>query len=183
VQDNEEQRWIQRAQAGDRDAFASLVERYWSRLYRWLQHLTRCTYTAEDLTQEVFLKVWGKLKLFQPGTNFRAWIFRVASNCLIDSRRRIRSPAQALPSTLGNHDPGPVAALLSQETHVLVEEALERLPLRFRAALLLRVQEGLSFHEIAQALALTEETARWRVFKARQILLKELGPVLDRGKA
>jgi RNA polymerase sigma-70 factor (ECF subfamily) len=181
VHDPEEQAWILRAQTGDRDAFARLVDRYWVRIYRWLLGLTRNAHLAEDLTQDAFVKTWNKLTTFQAGTNFRAWLFRLAMNCFLDSRRGPRgNQPESLPAGTAAREPDPVATLLSQETQTLVQAALDQLPVQFRAPFLLRMQEELSFQEIARALNLTEETARWRVFKARKLLMKELGPVLDR---
>jgi RNA polymerase sigma-70 factor (ECF subfamily) len=181
VHDPEEQAWILRAQAGDREAFARLVERYWVRVYRWLLGLARNAHVAEDLTQDAFVKTWSKLTTFQAGTHFRAWLFRLAMNCFLDSRRGPRSNrVESLPATATTRDPDPVTLLLSEETQTLVQTALDQLPVQFRAPFLLRMQEELSFQEIARVLDLTEETARWRVFKARKLLVKELGPALDR---
>jgi RNA polymerase sigma-70 factor (ECF subfamily) len=181
VQEPEEQLWIRRAQGGDHQAFALLVERYWVRIHRWLFGLARNAHVAEDLTQDVFLKTWTKLATFRAGTHFRAWLFRLARNCFLDSCRGPRGiQPELLPASAASREPDPVAILLGQETHIVVQAALDRLPLRFRAPFLLRIQEELSFQEIARALRLTEETARWRVFKARKMLYKDLGPALDR---
>src|SRR5207244_583966 len=157
-------------QAGDRPAFAALVERYWERLYRWLYHLTHDRHAAEDLAQETFLKAFAHLERFQAGTNFRAWLFRIAHNTFANQCRvaRRRHP---LPEDLATHDQGPEARLLSQEALQGLAHALAQLPTEYRAALLLRAEEDLSFRQIADVLGLTEETARWRVFKARQKLL------------
>jgi RNA polymerase sigma-70 factor (ECF subfamily) len=159
------------------------VERYWERLYRWLYHLTHDRHTAEDLTQDAFLKVLAHLGRFQPGTNFRAWLFRIAHNSLANylrARTRRRDP---LPDDLADLAPGPMAALESRETLQELTRAVAGLPTEFRAALLLRVEEDLSFRQIADVLGLTEETARWRVFKARQKLLTSLGISLEPEKA
>jgi RNA polymerase sigma-70 factor (ECF subfamily) len=181
VHEPQELSWIRRAQAGDQGAFAQLVDAYWLRIYRWLYGLTRNTHAAEDLTQDVFLKAWVKLHTFAAGTYFRAWLFRLASNCFLDSRRGPRGQAaQALPPAIAAHDPDPVATLCSRETQTQVDAALRKLQIRFRAPFLLRIQADLSFQEIAAILGLTEETARWRVFKARKLLVKELGSALDR---
>jgi len=183
VHEPQELIWVRRAQAGDREAFAMLVDRYWLRIHRWLFGLTRNAHAAEDLTQDVFLKAWSKLHTFAAGTFFRAWLFRLASNCFLDSRRGPRGQAiQVLPPAAVSREPDPVATLLSRETHTLVEAALTRLQMKFRAPFLLRMQEELSFQEIARILGLTEETARWRVFMARKLLVKDLGPALDRTK-
>lgn len=176
----DEHEWIRRAQEGDREAFAALVDAYWGRIYRWLHGLTRDGHAAEDLTQDVLVKVWVKLRSFQAGTHFRAWLFRIAGNCYLDSRRARRSARpQPLPEALPGRDPDPVATLLGQETQTRVEAALAELPAAYRGPFLLRTQEQLSFQEIAVALGLTEETARWRVFKARRMLLHRLGRALD----
>jgi RNA polymerase sigma-70 factor (ECF subfamily) len=173
---SEEDRLIVQARDGDRPAFAGLVERYWDRLYRWLYHLARHRQAAEDLTQETFLKAFAGLRRFQPGTNFSAWLFRIAHNNFANHYRAALRRREALPEDLPARDHGPAEEAQSHETQEALARAIHRLPAEFRAALLLRVEEGLSFRQIAEVLELTEETARWRVFKARQKLLQVLEP-------
>jgi RNA polymerase sigma-70 factor, ECF subfamily len=183
VSNAEEHELIRQARDGDRRAFGVLVDAYWGPIYRWLHGLTRDGHGAEDLTQEVLVKAWTKLASFQPGTHFRAWLFRIAGNHYLDSRRSRRAVRpQQLPDALQSGDPDPVATLLGRETLTRLEAALAEIPESFRGAFLLRTQEQLSFQEIAEILGLTEETARWRVFKARRLLLEKLGPALDGAK-
>jgi len=176
---NEEADWIRDAQAGDRSAFAQLVEQYWDRLYRWLYHLTRDRHVAEDLTQETFLKALGALKSFRPGSNFRAWVFRIGHNNFVNQKRTEKRTRHALPEDLaGTEYGGPMDSAENREALEIVARAVSELPSDFRSALLLRVEEGLSFRDVAKVLGITEETARWRVFKARQKLMKVLSPEL-----
>jgi RNA polymerase sigma-70 factor (ECF subfamily) len=174
---------IRRAQAGDREAFAALVEHYWDRLYRWLYHLTHHQHAAEDLAQEAFMKAFARLDTFRAGSNFQAWIFRIAYNAFLNQRRVAARSRQPLPEDVAAHDAGPDEQALSREALQLLARAVGRLPGEFRAALLLRIEEGLSFREIADVLDTTEQTARWRVFKARQKLMTVLAPQLDREKS
>lgn len=174
----EETDWINAARAGDRQAFARLVSRYWDRLYRWLCHMTRDPHRAEDLTQETFLKALVGLDLFRPGTNFRAWLFRIAHNNLVNQRRGQRKTTHQLPEAVAAPTPGIAEAAADREALQTVAEAIAKLPPDFRAAILLRAEGGMSFKEMAMALETTEETARWRVFKARQRLVKMLHPDL-----
>jgi len=173
---------IDRAQHGEREAFAVLVERYWDRLYRWLYRLTHHQQTAEDLAQEAFLKAFRGLGMFRQGSNFSAWLHRIAYNGFLNLRRRATMAAEPFPETIAADDPEPADQAISRETMRMLARAIGRLPAEFRAPLLLRVEEGLSFREIAGILDTTEETARWRVFKARQKLLSVLAPQLDREK-
>jgi RNA polymerase sigma-70 factor, ECF subfamily len=172
----EETALIRAAQRGDRDAFAQLVERYWSRLYRWLYHLAHDRHQAEDLAQETFLKALGNLARFEAGTNFRAWLFRIAHNLFANQVRASNRRRAPLPDDLPDPEQGPVEVACSRETLAELGRAVDRLPTEWKAALLLRVEEGLSFRQIAGILDTTEETARWRVFKARRQLLGELPP-------
>ncbi|HTU17282.1 MAG TPA: RNA polymerase sigma factor [Gemmataceae bacterium] len=178
----DEQQLIVAAQQGDRPSFAQLVERYWDRLYRWLYHLTRDRHTAEDLVQESFLKAFAGLKKFQAGTNFAAWLFRIAHNNYANQCRASSRPREALPDNVPDSQPGPLDQAISAEALHSLGRAIHRLPAEFRAALLLRVEEDLSFRQIAEVLELTEETARWRVFKARQKLLSILAPRQEQEK-
>ena len=169
---------IRLAQTGNRGAFAALVERYWERLYRWLCRLTRDGTAAEDIAQETFLKAFAAVNSFRAGTNFRAWLFRIAHNNFVNQRRSIRHNRQPLVPEIAEEPRGPVGETLSREALALIAEAVAKLPSDFRGALMLRVEEGLSFREIADVMGITEETARWRVFKARQKLMAVLAPDL-----
>jgi RNA polymerase sigma-70 factor (ECF subfamily) len=178
----EEHLLIRSAQQGDRQAFARLVERHWDGLFRWLLHLAHDRHTAEDLAQDSFLKALNGLHTFRPGSNFRAWLFRIAHNTFANHRRSSR-PRQPYPEELPADGEGPLEQTLSREALQLLGRAVSRLPADFRAAFLLRAEEGLSFREIGEALGITEETARWRVFKARHKLMTVLAPQLDREKS
>lgn len=175
----DEPRLVECAQLGDRQAFAVLIQRYWDRLFRWLYHLSRDRHAAEDLTQEAFLKAFGNLNSFRAGTNFRAWLFRIAYNALLNQQRGAGRVRPLSSDQLPAHRPGPEQQVTGEETVAIVSSALRRLPREFRAALLLRADEGLSFRQIAGVLRTTEVTARWRVFKARQKLMEVVGPELD----
>jgi RNA polymerase sigma-70 factor (ECF subfamily) len=175
----EEAEWIRAAQSGDREAFANLLKVYWDRLYRWLYHLTRDRHAAEDLTQETFLKALGAIQSFRAGTNFRAWIFRIGKNNFVNQKRSEKRTKHQLPEDAAAPDVGGIETTTeNREALEVVSKAVADLPVDFRMALLLRVEEGLSFREVAKILNTTEETARWRVFKARQKLLKVLSPEL-----
>ncbi len=176
---DEEAEWIRAAQGGDRSAFARLVERYWDRLYRWLFHLTRDRHAAEDLTQETFLRALGAVKSFRPGSNFRAWVFRIGHNNFVNQKRAERRTKHQLPEDAAALEVNTAEnAAENHEVMEVVMRAVNDLPTDFRAALLLRVFEGMSFRQVADVLQTTEETARWRVFKARQRLMKVLSPEL-----
>jgi RNA polymerase sigma-70 factor (ECF subfamily) len=171
---------IARAQKGSREAFALLVERYWDRLYRWLYHLAHDRHTAEDVAQDTFLKAFANLGSFRPGTHFQAWLFRIAHNALLNQKRAARRTRQPFPDHVPALQAAPPEQAMSREALQLLARAVGRLPRDFRAAFLLRAEEGLSFRAIAEALQITEETARWRVFKARQKLVETLAPHLDK---
>ncbi len=178
-----EREWVRRARAGDRAAFAALVERYWDRIRRWLFALTHHAQVAEDLTQDAFVKAWTGLPALQEDNSFRPWLFRIAKNLALDSRKGPRSaPTEPLSQEVAGREPEPLAIMLEQEGQHLLQAACARLPVTYRAAYLLWTQEELPYSEIAQVLGITEETARWRVCRARQFLLKELEPLLDTPK-
>jgi RNA polymerase sigma-70 factor (ECF subfamily) len=168
----EESQLIRQAQSGDRAAFAVLIDRYWDRLYRWLYHLTHDRHAAEDLCQETLLKAFAGIQRFQVGTNFRAWLFRIAHNNYVNLHRTRVAPTQALTPDVVATQFGPEEAAVSREVLAKVAQEIARLPTDYRAVLHMRLDEGMSFRTIAAVLGITEETARWRVFKARQRLLQ-----------
>jgi RNA polymerase sigma factor (sigma-70 family) len=179
VHDQTEATWIGQAKAGDRHAFAELVRHYWGRIFRWLCGMEGCAHRAEDLTQEVFVKAWQALPGYRD-VNFRAWLFRIARNCLIDEKRgRHCSRTEALPADLSGNEPEPVERALANEFQAEIEEACRKLPGPIRSAFLLAVEEKMTYAEIAEALEIKEATARWRVYKARRLLMRTLGSTKD----
>jgi RNA polymerase sigma-70 factor (ECF subfamily) len=175
-----ESEWIAAAQAGDRAAFARVAASYYERLFRWLYHLTRDRHRAEDLTQETFLKALAAVKSFRAGSNFRAWLFRIGHNNFVNLKRAERKsphqPSEDQPAA--DTAAGPVTTAADREALAKVAQAIQELPTDFRTALMLKAEEGMNYREIAAVLKITEETARWRVFKARQKLVKVLSPDL-----
>ena len=170
----EESALIARAQRGDRMAFAELVKRYWSRIFHWLHGVTRCAHSAEDLTQDVFVKVWQALPRYQ-NDHFRAWVFRIARNRLADFLRAKGSTKRPeLPESVAAKDPDPLTQAIAVESQTQIDQACSMLPEAVRAAFLLWVREGMSYDEIADILDISLVTARWRVFKARRLLMKTL---------
>lgn len=181
MDEQDEYHWIEAARRGNPRAFAVLAEHYWPSIHRWLWGLTGSAHAADDLTQETFLKAWQMIARTRPDTNLRAWLYRIARNSFFDSHRK-RQDGQLGNSLEGQpgRERNPADSLLDAEADELLQHACERLPVGLRAAFLLRAQEGLSFCEIGIALGVAADTARWRVFKARRMLLKQLGPWLER---
>lgn len=170
----------QAARAGDRQAFAALVERHWGPIFRWLAGLTNNRHLAEDLTQEAFLRAWRALNTFQEGASFRVWLFSIARHCLIDRQRGPRgTPTVGLSERMTTPAPDPADQAEDRENAALFQQACGRLPDHLQAAFLLWAQNDVSFAEVAGVLGITEATARWRVFKARLTLMRELGHYLD----
>ncbi|HEV8061707.1 MAG TPA: sigma-70 family RNA polymerase sigma factor, partial [Gemmataceae bacterium] len=137
-----EMRLIHEAQLGDRQAFATLVEAYWERLYRWLYHLTHHRQAAEDLVQETLLKSFAALKSFRPGSNFKAWLFRIAYNGFVNQWRALDRVRQPFPQQLADREESPLDQVLTREALQLLTRAVGRLPDDYRAAFLLRAEEG-----------------------------------------
>jgi RNA polymerase sigma-70 factor (ECF subfamily) len=176
----EECAWVRRARAGNRAAFAALVDRYWEPLRRWLFGLTGRAHQAEDLTQEAFFRAWSGMGQLHDDGAFRVWLFRIARHCLLDQRRGTRGVSvEDLPEGLTSGAAEPLEQLLEQESDRLLQGALMKLPTKYRAAYLLWTHDELPYHQIAQVLGTTEETARWRVCVARQFLVKALQSYLD----
>lgn len=171
--------WVQQAAQGDAQAFARLVDCYWEQVRRWLYGMTGKQHLAEDVAQETFLKAWTALPTLRHVGTFRVWLFQIARRCWADARRRSKGYKKfPLPPEMPGSDPGPLSEMIGAETREQLQLSLELLPSKYRAAYLLWTQEELPYAEIAQILGVTEETARWRVCKARQSLVQMMTPYL-----
>jgi RNA polymerase sigma-70 factor (ECF subfamily) len=170
---------LARARAGDQAAFRDLVERHADRIFRLVRSYVRDLAEAEDVVQEVFFKVHGKLHGFREDSAFSTWLYRVAINAAHDHRkkRRRRDETVADPGlTLGLADPrgGPAEDLARTSLREEVRAAIMTLPGIFRDVIVLREIEGLAYDDIARVLGLAMGTVESRLFRARERLREEL---------
>ena len=155
-----------------------VVERHSDRVYRLAYRLTGNRHDAEDLTQEVFVRVFRSLDTYTPGT-FEGWLHRITTNLFLDQARRnqrIRFDALSdeRAGTLRSPGPAPDAAVADRLFDDDVEQALAALPPEFRAAVVLCDVEGLSYDEIADILGAKLGTVRSRIHRGRAMLRRAL---------
>lgn len=166
------------AQAGDRTAYSILVRRHQASLHRHLARMVGSQDEALDLTQETFLRAWQALAQWEPGAQFRTWLFRIASNAALDVLRR-RKTVQFVPMDdafeAADAGAGPERLAQGAQQLRLLQAALARLTPEHREVLLLREIEDMSYEEIGRVLALTEGTVKSRLARARAALIEETG--------
>ena len=165
---------LERLVQGDREAFAQLVMFYNEALYRWVARLTGNSHAAEDLVQDTFVRAYQAITRLRPDTNLKAWLFRIAHNAYANWVRNRKGRNSTLPDEVLDTQAGPEELAQENETSQKLQQAIDKLPEEWKAALLLRIEEDMAFREMAIALGTTEETARWRVYKARQKLMETL---------
>ncbi len=147
-----------------------VVHRHSARVYRLAYRLTGNPYDAEDLTQDVFVRVFRSLSSYTPGT-FEGWLHRITTNLFLDGvRRKARIRFDALPDDaerLPSSERGP--SQVYDDTHFEsdVQAALDALPPDFRAAVVLCDLEGLTYEEIAEVLGIKIGTVRSRIHRGR----------------
>jgi RNA polymerase sigma-70 factor (ECF subfamily) len=181
----------------DAGAFEELVLRYQGRLVTVLGHLVGNRDQAEDLAQEVFLRVYRSRKTYVPGAKFATWLFTIANNVAANARR---SRSRRREVTLEGRDSGPMGAhpmealaaassgqlptrqLDKAEMRDIVRMALDALNERQRIAVLLNKFEGMSYADIAQTMELTPQAVKSLLSRARGNLRDVLEPYLDHGR-
>lgn len=166
----------------DEYAWQILVERHSHRVLNIAFQFTGRREEAEDLAQEIFLRVYRSLRRFDLGTSFLPWLVRVSRNLCIDEyRSRAREKASLLgdepdPERTPDRRPGPLQNLEEKELGETVRRGLGKLSEELRTALILRDLQGLSYTEIAEALELPEGTVKSRIHRGRL----ELAQILSR---
>lgn len=160
---------------GDERAFALLIERHIPSVYRFLFHLSKSAATADDLTQETFIKVWQHLSRFQTTKSFQTWIFSIARNTAIDFFRKKQplvfsqledEEREHFENTIQDERPLPTEVL---DRHVDTEElqhALQTIPPHAKAIVLMHDLEGMTFQAIADATNESMNTVKSRYRRA-----------------
>lgn len=164
--------------AGDRAAMSILVDRHGACLLNFLWHMTGDRTGAEDLLQEVFMRIHGAAHRYRSNGNFRAWIYTIARRRALSWRRRPSRRIRRLLQREGTAPP-PDEVLLVRERAAAVASALEALPEYFRTALVLCALNGFSYEEAAQVSGCSVKTISSRVARARDMLRRALADVME----
>jgi RNA polymerase sigma-70 factor (ECF subfamily) len=172
---------VTRAKAGDNHAFSELVRRYQKPVFRIVLRMVRSLDDADDLTQDTFVRAHRGLKTFKDEYDFHPWLYRIAVNQAINLlNRRKRRPTVDLdevPETEfrdAREMESPMQAASRGELLDRLETALAELPEEQRTVFLLRVQEGLSYEDIAKSMGTPKGTVMSRLARARMALRKHL---------
>ena len=168
---------VNRALAGNALAFEHLVKRHYQNVYRLSYKWCGVKEDAEDIVQEVFVKLARKLKSFGQRSAFKTWLYRVTINTAKDFIRKSatkRGYEEAYAVEQGAENPGPAPQHEAVDAQRLYR-ALNKLPEKQKDAVLLVLSEGLSHKEAARSLGCPEATISWRIFQARKKLVKYLG--------
>ena len=160
---------LRKAQRGDERAFSLIVRAYEQPVFNYVLRLVGDRNLAEDLTQEVFLRVYQGLPGFSDRSRFTTWLFQVTKNRVLDELRALERRPRAV---VALDDIPPLEAvdqpLERTETIDAVWRAVEGLTVDLKMALLLRDVVGLSYTEIGDSLEITLATVKWRIYKARE---------------
>jgi RNA polymerase sigma-70 factor (ECF subfamily) len=163
---------IRRARAGDLRAFESIVRDYQADVWRFAYHLTHNRATAEDVTQEAFLRAFKALDSYRGQAKFTSWLLRIVRNCAIDTyrkthREQLVSDEDSLPRTAQAH-PGP------SEDRIRIAAAVGHLPMDLREPFVMIEVLGFNYREASTILAVNVGTLKSRMHRARAALVKEL---------
>jgi RNA polymerase sigma-70 factor (ECF subfamily) len=180
--DDPDARLMRQVAGGDRRAMHTLVRRFGSPLLTFIRRMTGDHHLAEELFQEVFLTVWLKRHQYKPPLPVRPWLFKIALNkCRAHWRRArpvfVSAVGAEGASPVDGHasaDSGPFDTAVAVETAAIVEAAVLRLPTQQRAVVAMRVWEGMSYAQIAQAVERSENTVRSNMHHALKSLRVEL---------
>ncbi len=174
---DEERAWIRQAMAGDREAFAHLVEAYQTPVYNLAYRMLGDPVEAEDAAQETFLRAYTRLNTYRPERKFSSWLLAIASHHCIDRLRRRRFQCPSLDEVtpwLASDGDQPEEAVIERERRDEVQALLDELPAPYRATVILRYWYDLSYREIAEAMGITEGAVKSRLHRARRMLARHL---------
>src|SRR6266446_5879381 len=159
--------------------FEELAMPLFDSLYNFAHWLTQNRDEAEDLVQETYVKALKGFSSFEPGTNFKAWIFRILRNTFLTSRTGLK--AATVPLDLQDNDAAlpvenetPETILIDRASERIMQEAIEELPVPLREILLLCEVEEMSYQEIAATLSIPMGTVMSRLSRARRALGEQL---------
>jgi RNA polymerase sigma-70 factor, ECF subfamily len=177
---------IEQCLAGDQLAWEQVVRQNWRKVFNVAYKFVGKHDEAEDLTQDIFLKIFKALNTFDRRANFQTWIISISRNLCIDHYRSVRKERQTIARDVDSNElqpatseRGPYAQAEHQDLKAQLRQALETLPLTLRTAVVLRDLQELSYQQIADRLGLPEGTVKSRINRGRIELAHQLRRVQD----
>ncbi len=181
---------IERCLQGDQQAWDAIVRLHWRRVFNVAYKFVGRHDEAEDLTQDVFLRVYRSLGTFDRRANFQTWLISVSRNLCIDHYRSVRKERETIDRDVNADDLSPVSRevnpLVALERRDLARElrrALDELPRALRAAVVMRDLQDLSYQEIADRLGLPEGTVKSRINRGRHELARQITRLREEDQA
>ncbi len=168
---------IERFKKGDRSAFEVILLRHQDRIYNLCRYMLQDPQNAQDAAQDVFLKAYKALKDFRPDASLYTWLYRIAVTTCLDYRRKSRREvfrSEPLTEDLPSDEHSPHQLYESRKITETIQLALQKLPEKLRAAIVLREIEELSYVEIAEVLHTSVGTVKSRIWRARDQLRRLL---------
>ena len=185
--DESESKIMAEVAKGDLSAFREIVERYQNPLLNYIYRYTGDRASAEDIAQEVFLRVFKNAKEYQPLSSFKTWLFKIATNLCLNELRDSKIHRNTIDIfelneagfvALAEKRPSPVRELENRELSFTLKKALKNLPEKQRVALLIHKYSGFTYLEISQMMGCSMSAVESLIHRARQSLRKQLSPYL-----
>jgi RNA polymerase sigma-70 factor (ECF subfamily) len=170
---------MQRVREGDDDAFGEIVDRYKDSLVNYLTHLVRSRDRAEEVAQDAFVRLYRNAAQYRERDRLAPYLFRIATNLVVSQARREKRWSLLVPrlqASSRSSAPSPETLVIADEIQREVSAALGRLPVKYRAPLVLYEIEEWSYEEIGNALELRSGTVKSRISRARELLRRSLAP-------
>lgn len=178
----EDAQLIRKCLKGDEKAYEKLLEKYRGPVFSICLRMVRNRDDAEDLAQDVFIKIFNILDRYNPSFPFSSWLYRITSNLCIDFLRKNKRTVFSLDKPVDGDDGemfrqlpsdgiGPHRKMELKEEMLILEKAIERLPDHYRMIVLLRHQEHLSYDEISETLGIPLGTVKARIHRARKTIV------------
>ena len=176
---------IHAALKGNQGAYKRLMKKYYAPLYNLIYRLVRNKDEVEDLTQEAFVKAFASLKFFNEEYAFSTWLYKIASNNTIDYIRKKKLETFSIDKRIESDDSDykfelpdttyqPDREIIQRQKSVLILQAIQKLPEKYRKVIVLRHVDEYDYAEIAKMLKLPIGTVKAHIFRARELLYKAL---------
>ena len=169
--------WMARIRDGDMEAFRCLVEAHQARVIGTISKMLGSDAEAEDLAQQVFIRIWKSAPRYRPTAKFTTWLFRITRNLVFNELRRKRhfvDQADEMPEPAERRDQEPDKVLMEGELQSAIQNAIDQLPESQRLAIILRRYEGMAYEEIAAVMGTTVPAVKSILFRARAELRERL---------